>query len=189
MSTWRSLRGKNSAGVFGFWVSLPGFDVTTATIMQMAFSSDYIHPRVVIQGTASSGPSSGVAPFGAGVSNGAAETKNTISFGSTLSSIPSCFIIASAPDWTLTLANNAAGPAYLNGQWHTSILETAPNNTGVGDYWPGKVLIKDGASTNDHLRLDWYACRVIVVPYVDKIEFYTNCKSTVSIKYLVLENR
>lgn len=185
----RVLRGKNGSGVYGFWVSKPGFDVQTASIIEMAFSSDYIHPKVVVQGSLTSVPVSKYAPFGSGVSNGAGQTVSSVSYGRILSSIPAAFIIASATDWTLTLANNAAGPSYLNNKWHTSILETCPGNISIGDYWPGKALIKDTAGTTDHIDVDWFACRVIAVPYTTKIDFYTNCKSNVSIKYLVLENQ
>jgi hypothetical protein len=186
----RVLRGRNPlTGAVGFYVSKPGFDVRTAGLMQLAFSSDYINPNVVVKGTVTSAPISAAAPYGSGVSNGASATSTIIPYGGTLASIPAAFMIATAPDWTLTLADNNGGITYLQNQWHTSISETCDNNSPVGDYWPGKNLTKDGQSINDHLPIDWYSCRVLAIPFTDHLQILTNCKSTVTIKYLVLQNQ
>ncbi len=49
----RVIKGRSGAGQFGFWVSKPGIDVMSANIMQMAFSSDFIPPKAVMQELAS----------------------------------------------------------------------------------------------------------------------------------------
>lgn len=186
----RVLRGRNpNTGVYGFWVSKPGFDVLTANVMQMAFSSDYIHPKVVVKGTAAITPVAGPGPYGSGLSNGASESVLSIPYGATFASAPAAYMIATAPDWTLTLTNNNSGLTYLNNIWHTQIMETCFANTNIGDYWPGKTLKKDGVGTTDHLNLDWYSARVIIIPFTDHVEIRANCKSTVTVKYLVLENQ
>ncbi|MFH0299833.1 hypothetical protein AAFX91_21880 [Bradyrhizobium sp. 31Argb] len=184
----RSLRGKNDAGQIGWWISKPGFNVRFANIMQMAFSSDFIHPKLVIKGSAVNNPTTAVAPFGSGVAPGAEQTVTTIFYGRTVSPIPAAYGIATASDWTVPLAAGGSQLGYLANRWHSYILETPDNNTVVGEY-PGPQIQKTTASQAGAVSLNWHSARFVIVPYTDRIEIITNCRSTVTVKYLVLENQ
>lgn len=187
-NTPRSLRIKNDAGQIGWWISKPGFDVRFANIMQMAFSTDFIHPKLVIKGSAVNNPISAVAPFGSGVAPGAEQTVTTIFYGRTVSPIPAAYGIATAPDWTVPLAAGGTQLGYLAGRWHSYILETPDSNAIIGEY-PGPQIKKDGGTTTGGVSLNWHSARFVIVPYTDRIEIITNCRSSVSVKYLVLENQ
>jgi hypothetical protein len=186
---WRILKGQRSSGTFGFDVSKPGFDVTTANIMQMAFTSDYRIPKVVIKGTVVAGPTNGRAPQGVGVYPGAAETVTTIGFGRTVSA-PAIFAIASAPSWNVPLA--AAPTAQLGAlanQWHTYVLEWMPNSGVTFDGTYGVNIRRNlgaGYVTNE-VEPTWASARFAMYGFSDRIEFHTNCSSNLTIKYLVLE--
>jgi hypothetical protein len=182
------MRGHNAAGVFGLFVSKPGIAVETANILQLAFSSDFIHPRLVIKGTAVNGPTTGWGPYSAsGVVPGARTTVNAIYYGRTVNPIPAVFGIATAPDWSLPLAVGTPQLQYLANRWHTAVMETCYANTIVASYGP--QIIRTTATRPEAVDQDWHAARVVIVPYTDRIEILTNCRSNVTTKYLVLENQ
>lgn len=189
---WRILKGQRLSGAFGFDVSKPGFDVTTANIMQMAFTSDYKIPKVVIKGTVVAGPTNGPAPQKtAGTVNypGARETVTTIGFGRTVSS-PAIYAIASAPAWSVPLdtAPTAILGALWN-QWHTYVLEWMPFTGATFDNTYGVNIRRNLGSLYVAGEVDpsWAAARFAVWGYSDRIEFHTNCVNNLTIKYLVLE--
>jgi hypothetical protein len=185
----RVLRGRNPAtGGVGLLVSKPGIDVRTANLMQLAFSSDYIHPKLVIKGTVVNPPTNGWGPFGAsGAVPGAEQTRNILSYGRTVSPIPSAFAIATAPDWRLPLAVASAQLGYLAGRWHSHVYETPDSGVLIGEYGP--TIQKTASTGSNAVSLNWHSARFIVVPYPDRLEIFTNCRSSVTIKYLVLENQ
>lgn len=186
-STPRSMRGKNFTGQIGWWISRPGIDVRTAGIMQMAFSSDFVHPRLVVKGTAVNNPVTAAAPFGSGVAPGAEQTVTTISYGRTISPIPAAYGIATAPDWTLPLAVGGAQLGYLANRWHTYVLETPDTGANILEYGP--LIVKTTASQAGAVSVNWHSARFVIVASSDSIQIITNCRSAVTIKYLVLENQ
>jgi hypothetical protein len=186
-NTPRVLRIRNDAGQIGWWISKPGFDVRFANIMQMAFSSDFIHPKLVIKGSAVNNPTSGVAPFGSGVAPGAEQTVTTIFYGRTVSPIPAAYGIATASDWTLPLVAGGAQLGYLANRWHSYVLETPDSGVNVLEYGP--QIRKTTNSQSGAVSPNWHSARFVIVPYTDRIEIITNCRSTVTVKYLVLENQ
>lgn len=186
---WRILKGQRLNGTFGFDVSKPGFDVTTANIMQMAFTSDYRIPKVVVKGTVVAGPTSGFAPR-PNTYPGAAETVTTVGFGRTVSA-PAIFAIASSPAWNVPLATAATGIlGGLANQWHTYIAELMPY-TGVvfdGTYGVNIRKVNDpGNYQNGEVPTSWAACKFYMYGYSDRIEFRSNNVNAITIKYLVLE--
>ena len=184
----RVLKGKNAAGQYGFWVSKPGVDVLSANILQFAFSSDYIHPKLVIRGTATNGPTAGWGPFGTNAAvPGAEQTVQAIAYGRTVTPIPAVFGIATAPDWSLPLAPGTAQLGYLANQWHTHVMETCDAGQIVGDYGP--QILKTTTAQANAVSVNWHSARFVIVPYTDRIEIMTNCRSNVTVKYLVLENQ
>jgi hypothetical protein len=185
--TLRVLRGKHPSGAYGFWVSKPGIDVVSATVMGFAFSSDFVPPVMVIQGSTVSGPTNGPGPFKAGSVPGAERTVNTIGYGRTVSPIPAAFGIATAPNWTLPLAVATGQLGYLAGRWHTHVYETCDNNTVIGEYGP--QIVKTPNTQDNQVSVNWHSAQFILVPYTDRIEIITNNRNNVTIKYLVLENR
>ena len=91
----------------GFFVSKPGYDVKTANVMQMAFSSDHPIPRLILQDTVTSSPTSGPAPSPA-TRNCAIETVTTVKYPKPLAKIPFVAAIAKATSWKLPLSNDKA---------------------------------------------------------------------------------
>ncbi len=186
-NTPRVLRIKNDAGEIGWWISKPGFNVRTATMMQMAFSSDFIHPKLVIKGSMVSNPVAAPAPFGSGNAPGADQTVTSIFYGRTISPIPAVYGIATAPDWTLPLSAGGAQLGYLANRWHTDVLETPDTGVNILEYGP--QIQKTTASQSGAVSLNWHSARFVIVAYADRIDIITNCRSTVTVKYLVLENQ
>lgn len=187
--TWRILKGKRISGAFGFDVSKPGFDVTTANIMQMAFTSDYKIPKVVVKGTVTASPTSGRAPTGSTNYPGAVETVTTVGFGRTVAS-PAIYAIASAPGWNVPLSGAPTGIlGGLANQWHTYILEWMPFTGVTFDNTYGvNIRRNQGAGyVVGEVEQSWAAARFAVWGYSDRIEFHTNCSNNLTIKYLVLE--
>lgn len=191
--TWRILKGQRLSGAFGFDVSKPGFDVMTANVMQMAFTSDYKIPKVVVKGTVVATPTAGPAPQkSSGTVNypGAKKTIATVGFGRSVSA-PAIFAIASAPSWNVPLdtAPTAQLGALWN-QWHTYVLETLPftgltfdNTYGVNIRKNPTGSLRDPGEVDE----DWASARFSMWGYDDRIEFHTNCVNNLTIKYLVLE--
>jgi hypothetical protein len=184
----RVLKGKNGAGQYGFWVSKPGIDVFSANVMQMAFSSDFVPPKLVITGTVVNGPTSGPGPFSAsGAVPGAEQTVNSIAYGRTVTPIPAAFGIATAADWTLPLAVGGAQLGYLANRWHTHVLETPDAGVVINEYGPS--IVKTTTTQANQVSINWHSARFIIVPYTDHIDVITNCRNNVTVKYLVLENQ
>lgn len=187
--TWRILKGQRLSGTFGFDVSKPGFDVTTANVMQMAFTSDYRIPKVVVKGTIVAAPTSGRAPQGVGTYPGAAETVTTVGFGRSVAA-PAIFAIASAPGWNVPLvAQPTAQLGALANQWHTYVSEWMPSTGVTFDNTYGPLIRRNngaGYVTNE-VEPSWASARFTMWGYADRIEFHTNCNNNLTIKYLVLE--
>lgn len=187
----RILKGKRLDGTFGFDVSKPGFDVLTASPVQLAFSSDYISPVKVIGGTDTISPTNGPAPLGAaGQYPGAKMTTKTIYFGRYVSPIPNLFAVGSAPSWNVPLyAAPTSQLGYLAGQYHTYLSERMMS-TGVNDDTYGPVIKRNQnvAGSNGEVDNDWASARFIGLCFNDRIEFRYNGSATLTVKYLVLES-
>lgn len=187
--TWRILKGKRLNNTFGFDVSRPGIDVTTANPIQLAFSSDYICPVVVAKGAFTLDPIAGPAPSGKGVFAGAVESVGTIPFGRDIYPVPAIFAIATAPSWNVPLVEAPTFQlGYLAGLWHTYVSETMPNTGLANDNTYGPLIGKTGGSLqNNFVDATWCSARFSVRGYSDRAEFHVNCTSTITIKYLILE--
>lgn len=187
--TWRILKGQRLNSSFGFDVSKPGFDVLTANIMQMAFTSDYKIPKVVVKGTVVASPTNGRAPQGSGTYPGAAETVTTIGFGKVVTS-PAIYAIANAPGWNVPLTGAPTGIlGALANQWHTYVLEWMPFTGATLDPTYGVNIKRNngGLYVNGDVEPSWAAARFAAWGYSDRVEFHTNCSNALTIKYLVLE--
>jgi hypothetical protein len=185
----RILKGVRLNGTFGFDVSKPGFNVTTANIMQMAFTSDISIPVVVTKGSLVSYPVSGPAPFGSGSANGARITANYVAFGRTVYPIPMIAAIATASDWSLPFNTHAAQLGYIANQWHSYISETPVfGNTSYGSSGIFKRNTSGNASATGEVDMTWASAKFIAVANTNGVTFTTNCASAVTIKYLILEN-
>lgn len=189
----RVLFGKHpSSGVIQFSVSKAGFDVLTANPMQMAFSSDYVCPNLVVSGTVVAGPTSGYAPSPTLVP-GAHMTTTAVYYGRTISPVPFVTAIASAAAWACPTVDLASQLGNLGGQWHTPIWEYPPDLSGRtaqtdGTYGPTEVhfaTTADGRS--DQGDITFASARFTYQAFTDRVEFYTINYFNINIKCVVLE--
>lgn len=188
MATWRVLEGRRNSGTYGFDVSKPGFDVTTANVMQMAFTSDVAIPKLVAKGTVSV-PTTGSKWSGIA---GMANSVGTIYYGRTISPLPFVVAIATAPSWPLPVSGGGTQLSYLNGVWHTYVLEQPPfAAVGYETIYNGVRTRRqsDAASNPDGYGVDetFASVKFFSQSYSDRVEFRTNCANTVTIKYLIME--
>lgn len=184
--TWRIQKGKRLNGTFGFDISKPGIDVTVATIMQMAFSSDYSIPRLVAKGSIVVNPIVGAppettAPIASGIP-GVQNSAATISYGRTISPMPFVAAVAQAVSWAAPLSSQPSQLTFLNGQWHTYVSEVPYATFGVLDSTYGKQI-----NANTYGRGNWASARFDVYPFTDRVVFSTNCQTSLTIKYIILE--
>ena len=190
--TWRILEGRRASGAFGFDISKPGFDVTTANVMQMAFTSDYKIPKVVIKGTVVAAPTYGPAPQKAsGTVNypGARETVTAIGFGRAIYA-PAIYAIATAPAWSVPLDTAPTGQlGALANNWHTYLFENMPNTGTTFDntYGPNIRHNLGAGLVAGEVDALWASAKFVMHGYSDRVEFHTNCVNNITIKYLVLE--
>jgi hypothetical protein len=184
--TWRIQKGKRPDGTFGFDISKPGIDVTTATIMQMAFSSDYSIPRLVTKGSIVASPIVGAppettAPIASNIP-GIQQRVSQINYGRTISPMPFVAAIAQAASWAAPLSAQNGQLSFLNGQWHTYVAEIPYAVNGTLDSTYGKQI-----NANTYGRGVWASARFEVRPFPTAVQFLTNCQTPVTIKYIVLE--
>lgn len=189
--TWRMLKGKRNDGSIALELSLPGVDITTANKLQKAFTSDALTARKVIGGITYIDPVAGWNGGDAGTTgadvNGANVAVRTISYGRTVNPAPDIIAVASASDWTLPLYTNRPQLGYLAGQWHTYIYETV--QTGIQDNVYGGNVRRNSIDSvqNGYVSVNWCSARFVVYGFTDRLEFHTNCRSQLAVKYLVLE--
>lgn len=189
--TGRLLLGKNtSSGAIGFWVSKAGFDVRTAGIMQMAFSSDFACPNLVATGSVICSPISGYAPNGNSPVPGAHVTNQPVYYGRTISPAPFVAAIASAPGWPCPTIDLASQLGYLAGQWHTFIWERPPDMTGrtaQSDTTYGTGIRPATTNNAGDADITFSSSRFTMAVFTDRVEFSTNCYYPVTVKYVILE--
>lgn len=185
--TWRILEGQRLNATFGFDVSKPGFDVTTANVMQLAFSSDYSIPKLVAKGTISVPPLAGLA--GNTMVSGAKQSIGVVYYGRTISPTPFVAAIASAQSWPCPVPGFPTQLSYLNNAWHTYIFEQPPIlGPAQSEVIYGGVKTRRTTTTNkDDTEFTFASCRFYQNSYPDRVEFVTNCVNTVSIKYIIME--
>lgn len=187
--TRRVLTGKDLSGNVGLWVSKPGQDVTTADIMNMAFSSDAKNPKLVLQGSTTITPANGYRSKD-NARPGIRKT-TSIPYGQTINPYPVAFIIASAPSWVIPLVGYATETAsYLNGAWHSPVYEdmgAASASALDSSYGTGIWKVPDfsGGDANGVSQI-WSAMAVYPNAYADHLDIVTACSSNITVKYLVL---
>lgn len=186
----RVLRGSRG-GDIGFWISKPGYDVKTASIMQMAFTSDAITPNLVAKGTTSISPA--YASFGAG--NGIAGSRMstaTISYGRTVSPPPLVASIATASSWRLPLNLQTNQLSYLWNSWHTYLFEKYWGNPSILDKIYGRDVQMSSApystiGNSNEVSNEWCSARFTADVGTTSVVFRANHSTTLYIKYLILE--
>lgn len=191
---WRIRRGRRPDGSFTpLDVSRPGYDVTTATKLQLSFNGDAPTPKLVVKGVVVANPTAGFNGGTAGSTgalvNGAQETVLTINYGRTINPAPDIIAIATAPDWTLPLYTNVPQLGWLANQWHTYLYETVQVGA-VDSSYGGSITrnVTDSPSQpNGNVSNSWASAKFIVYGFNNRLEFRTNCRQPVTIKYLVLE--
>lgn len=184
----RVLRGSRGAGV-GFYISRPGYDVKTASLMQLAFSSDALIMRLVAKGSLSIAPIYGYLDGGhkgePKEGYGATQAVGTVYYGETLNPPPLVIAVASSY-WYLPLSVQTNQLPYLNGLHCTYFSETI--NSGVYDTLYGVEVVKNNpGSGGSGLHETWYSARFTAQIGTSGVTFYVNSPNTVTVKYLILK--
>lgn len=184
----RVLRGARGSGV-GFFISRPGYDVKTASLMQLAFSSYALTMRLVAKGSLSIAPIYGDLDGGhVGAPKqgyGATQAVSAVSYGETISPPPLVIAVA-ASQWRLPLSNNTNQLPYLNGVYCTYFSETI--NSGVYDTLYGVEVFKNSPGAGGSgLHETWHSARFIAQVGTSSVTFYVNSPNTVTVKYLILK--
>lgn len=188
--TKRVLTGKDLSGNVGLWVSKPGQDVTTADIMNMAFSSDAKNPKLVIQGSTTITPANGYRTKD-NARPGIRKT-TTIPYGQTINPFPVAFIVASAPSWVIPLVGFSSQTAsYLNSEWHSPIYEdmgAASASALDSSYGTGIWKVPDGAGGDANgVSMIWSCAAIYPQANASSLDIVTACSSNITVKYLVLD--
>lgn len=162
--------------VNGLEVSKPGVDVFSATPFQKLFSSSFKSPLLISKGSFVSTPGGG---------NGTSEVVTDIWYGATLSPPPFVVAIAQADHWILAYGNKAQY-GFLNGQWHTFIVEYpsfAPTNV-----YDGVVRVRGGSGNPNQtpIPVSFASARFIANVFSDHVSFHINCRTNCIVKYAIL---
>lgn len=184
--TIRVLRGKRPDGTIGFDVSKPGFDVTTADKMHMAFSSDLKIPKVVVAGQTTINPTNGNKTKDFNIPGGQS-TVLTVPYGSTLSVRPVVAVVGKCASWLIPLP--LGNRNILTGLWGEYISPIYENFLVAGDLTYGTNVNRGpsgaGGDSNS-VSNSWAACRFLLSAGYSSFTITFNGSSALSLKYLVL---
>jgi hypothetical protein len=166
----------------GFDVSRPGFDVRTASLLQMAFTTKLKVPKVVVSGSLVMNPTLGNKSKDFNIPGGQA-TLVGIPFPTTYSPYPMAIGICSSSNWNIPLPQNTSQLTNLVNKWHTPIWETFWVN---GDLTYG-TNVNHAAGDANTVSVTWACCRFVITMTGSGMTIWTNSRAPVSVKYLVLD--
>lgn len=155
-------------------VAKPGFDARTAAPINLLFSSEFRSPRLITKGIFVSSP----------IDNGLQETVSVIGFGTSYTPLPVVAAIATCGQWA-TGAQNIQTLSYLNGQWHTFVYEQPAISLATAVY-DGVARRRGVAPVPPNFPLTFASARFVYRLYSNRVEFVTNCRNAVVVRYAVL---